>query len=228
MTPEQTAAPALPLHPQDEMECRRCGVHCDKVVYPGACLRRACPFVYSYEAWGHTYVGCMQKVYGVEIDLDMLRAAEAHQPGFGAIRAVRHAAADVPRRDRADLREPGRRRSRLRQPGVLGAAGRRADVPRDRPDHGRLSSASTRRRRIIRATSQARPTSSSERDAERERVDGADPDPVERDAEPVQRPVAVLRPASRPAASRGASGRWRSARRESSPPAGAAAARCAR
>jgi hypothetical protein len=39
------------------MECRRCGVHCDKVVHPGACLSRGCPFVYSYEAWGHTYVG---------------------------------------------------------------------------------------------------------------------------------------------------------------------------
>jgi RNA polymerase sigma factor (sigma-70 family) len=89
MTPEQTAAPALPLHPQDEMECRRCGVHCDKVVHPGACLSRGCPFVYSYEAWGHTYVGCMQKVYDVEIDLDMLRAAEERKPGFGAIRAVR-------------------------------------------------------------------------------------------------------------------------------------------
>jgi hypothetical protein len=86
----QEIAPALPLHPQDEMECRRCGVHCDKVVYPGACLARACPFVYSYEAWGSTYVGCMQKVYEVEIDLEMLRAAERRQAGFGAIRAVRH------------------------------------------------------------------------------------------------------------------------------------------
>jgi hypothetical protein len=83
-------APALPLHPQDETECRRCGVHCDKVVYPGACLSRGCPFVYSYVAWGNTYVGCMQKVYDVEIDLDMLRAAELRQVGFGAIRAVRH------------------------------------------------------------------------------------------------------------------------------------------
>ena len=89
MTPEQRSAPALPLHPQDEMECRRCEVHCDKVVYPGACLSRGCPFVYSYEGWGHTYVGCMQKVFDVEIDLDMLRAAEARQAGFGAIRAVR-------------------------------------------------------------------------------------------------------------------------------------------
>ena len=31
----------------------------------------------------------MQKVYDVEIDLDMLRAAENHKPGFGAIRAMR-------------------------------------------------------------------------------------------------------------------------------------------
>ena len=59
------------------MECRRCEVHCDKVVYPGACLAKSCPFVYSYEAWGHTYVGCMQKVYDVEIDLDMLQRRRA-------------------------------------------------------------------------------------------------------------------------------------------------------
>ncbi len=88
MQPEQTTA-SLPLRPQDEMECRRCEVHCDKVVYPGACLSRGCPFVYSYEGFGHTYVGCMQKVYNVEIDLDMLRAAERRQLGFGAIRAMR-------------------------------------------------------------------------------------------------------------------------------------------
>ena len=86
------------------MECRRCDVHCDKVVYPGACLSRGCPFVYSYEAWGHTYVGCMQKVYDVEIDLDMLRAAEERRPGFGAIRARAPAAADVQGRGRAHLR----------------------------------------------------------------------------------------------------------------------------
>ena len=78
----------LPLRPQDEVECRRCEVHCDKVVYPGACIERSCPFVYAYEAWGHTYVGCMQKVYAVEIDLDLLQAAEARADGFGGIRAT--------------------------------------------------------------------------------------------------------------------------------------------
>jgi hypothetical protein len=84
------AIPAeLPLHPQDEVECRRCEVHCEKVVYPGACIDRACPFAYAYEAWGHTYVGCMQKVYEVEIDLDLLRAAERRNEGFGAVAAKR-------------------------------------------------------------------------------------------------------------------------------------------
>src|SRR5579862_3470666 len=103
MTPERTAAPALPLHPQDEMECRRCGVHCDKVVHPGACLSRGCPFVYSYEAWGATYVGCMQKVFTVEIDLEMLQAgAEAGRLRRDPRRAT--SVADVPLRDRADVR----------------------------------------------------------------------------------------------------------------------------
>ena len=88
--PRHQQKPAtLPLHPQDEVECRRCEVHCDKVVYPSACVARSCPFVYAYEEFGHTYIGCMQKVYDVEIDLDLLRAAERRREGFGAIRAAR-------------------------------------------------------------------------------------------------------------------------------------------
>src|ERR687885_2467342 len=83
------AAEELPLRPQDEVECRRCGVHCEKVVYPPACLERACPFVYAYEEHGHTFMGCMQKVFAVEIDLGMLRAAERRRDGFGAVKALR-------------------------------------------------------------------------------------------------------------------------------------------
>ena len=79
----------LPLRPQDETECRRCGVHCDKVVYPAACLARSCPFVYAYQELGHTYIGCMQKVYDVEIDVDALREAQARKGGFGAVKTVR-------------------------------------------------------------------------------------------------------------------------------------------
>ena len=85
--PELTGA--LPLRPQEELSCRRCQVHCDKVVYPSGCLERACPFVDADEEFGHTYMGCMQNVFDVEIDLDLLRAAEAKRDGFGAIRAAR-------------------------------------------------------------------------------------------------------------------------------------------
>ena len=79
----------LPLRPQEELSCRRCEVHCDKVVYPSACLARSCPFVYAYEEFGHTYMGCMQKVFEVEIDVDLVQAAERRRDGFGAIRATR-------------------------------------------------------------------------------------------------------------------------------------------
>jgi hypothetical protein len=85
----QRAGAELPLRPQDETECRRCGVYCDKVVYPAACIDRACPFVYAYEEWGRTYVGCMQKVYDVEIDLSILIEAQGRKGGFGAVRAKR-------------------------------------------------------------------------------------------------------------------------------------------
>jgi hypothetical protein len=89
-TTERATAPTrLPLRPQDEAECRRCAVHCDKIVYPSACVDRACPFLYAYEAWGNTYIGCMQKVFAVEIDLGLLREAEARREGFGAIKAMR-------------------------------------------------------------------------------------------------------------------------------------------
>jgi hypothetical protein len=85
-----TAAPAeIPLRPQDEVECRRCEVHCDRVVYPGACIARGCPFVYAYEAWGHTFMGCMQKVFDVEIDVDALAELEEGRDGFGAVKARR-------------------------------------------------------------------------------------------------------------------------------------------
>ncbi len=79
----------LPLRPQDETECRRCDVHCDKVVHPAACVEGACPFLYAYEEHGRTFVGCMQKVYGVEIDLELLTEAQGAGSGFGPVKARR-------------------------------------------------------------------------------------------------------------------------------------------
>ena len=123
----QVVPQELPLHPQDEVECRRCEVHCDKVVHPSACVERACPFLYSFVELGRTYVGCMQKVFNVEIDLALMLEAEDH----GGIRSGAHepaAAADVPRRGRELLRGT-RGRARVRQPGVPRAPARRAELP---------------------------------------------------------------------------------------------------
>ena len=80
---------ALTLRPQDEVLCRQCEVHCEKVVYPSACLSRGCQFAYAYEEHGHSFMGCMQKVFAVEIDLQMLNEAERGRDGFGAVRAAR-------------------------------------------------------------------------------------------------------------------------------------------
>jgi hypothetical protein len=58
------------------------------VVYPTACVARGCPFLYSFEEVGRTFVGCLQKVFDVEIDLVLM--LEAEQRGrFGAVRASR-------------------------------------------------------------------------------------------------------------------------------------------
>jgi hypothetical protein len=89
LIPVTQAPPDIPLRPQDELECRRCEVHCDRVVYPGACIARGGPFVYAYEAWGHTFMGCLHKVFDVEIDVDVLSELEGRRDGFGAVKARR-------------------------------------------------------------------------------------------------------------------------------------------
>jgi hypothetical protein len=45
--------------------------------------------VYAYEAFGQTYMGCMQRVFDVELDLDLLRSLEERRDGFGAVKARR-------------------------------------------------------------------------------------------------------------------------------------------
>jgi hypothetical protein len=79
----------LPLRPQDEVLCRRCDVHCEKVVYPSACMERSCPFAYAYEEHGHRFMGCMQKIFEAEIDVEMMSEIERRREGFGAVRATR-------------------------------------------------------------------------------------------------------------------------------------------
>jgi hypothetical protein len=65
-------------------ECRRCSAFCDKLVEPRGCLEMRCPYLYSYidPLTANQYIGCMQKVFGGEINLDSVLAPG----GFGGIK----------------------------------------------------------------------------------------------------------------------------------------------
>jgi hypothetical protein len=72
-------------------ECRQCCTFCDKVINPRGCIDRDCPFLYSYddEKSGKRYMGCVQKVFAVEIDVDLFNKAERTRQGFGGVKAMR-------------------------------------------------------------------------------------------------------------------------------------------
>jgi hypothetical protein len=72
-------------------ECRQCCAFCDKTIEPRGCIEMNCPFLYTYEddASGRSYMGCLNKVFGVEIDIDMFRRAERTRAGYGGVKAVR-------------------------------------------------------------------------------------------------------------------------------------------
>jgi hypothetical protein len=72
-------------------ECRQCCAFCDKTIEPRGCIEMGCPFLYTYEdeSSGRSYMGCLQKVFGVEIDIDMFHKAERTRQGYGGVKAVR-------------------------------------------------------------------------------------------------------------------------------------------
>ncbi|MGD9694225.1 MAG: hypothetical protein AB7V42_01015 [Thermoleophilia bacterium] len=69
--------------------CRACPVSCERVVYPAECVRSECSRLYSLARDGVTFVGCLEGVFGVEIDLERLHLLQDGRGGFGALRAER-------------------------------------------------------------------------------------------------------------------------------------------
>src|SRR5919108_2679809 len=65
-------------------ECRQCRAFCDKLVEPRGCLEMGCRYLYSYidQLTGRQYVGCMQKVFGAEVDLESVLSPG----GFGGVK----------------------------------------------------------------------------------------------------------------------------------------------
>jgi hypothetical protein len=69
-------------------ECRRCSTFCDRVIAPATCVADDCPNLYAYDdpITGRRYMGCVQKVFATEIDVEMFRQAERTRQGFGTVR----------------------------------------------------------------------------------------------------------------------------------------------
>ena len=65
-------------------ECRQCRSFCDKMVEPRGCIELGCRFLYSYvdRLNGVQFVGCMQEVFGAEVEL----AAVREPGGFGGVK----------------------------------------------------------------------------------------------------------------------------------------------
>jgi hypothetical protein len=82
---------ARALRRTEANECRRCAAFCDRVIAPATCVESECPNLYAYDdpATGRRYMGCVQRVFATEIDVELFRAAEATKAGFGTVRLAR-------------------------------------------------------------------------------------------------------------------------------------------
>jgi hypothetical protein len=71
-----------------QSECRECCSFCDRLVYPAGCIEANCKYLYLYddEHTGTRYMGCLNKVFKVEIDLDLFEQAELTRHGFGGVK----------------------------------------------------------------------------------------------------------------------------------------------
>ncbi len=72
----------------DLHECRQCCSFCDRVVHPSGCISSGCQYLYLYddEDTGRRFMGCMNKVFRGEIDVEMFEAAERTRHGFGGVK----------------------------------------------------------------------------------------------------------------------------------------------
>ena len=58
------------------------------MVHPSGCISSGCQYLYLYddEGSGRRFMGCMNKVFRGEIDLEMFEAAERTRHGFGGVK----------------------------------------------------------------------------------------------------------------------------------------------
>jgi hypothetical protein len=72
----------------DSRECRQCCTFCDRVVHPSGCIESGCPYLYLYddEDSGARFMGCMNKIFNVEIDVGVFAEAERTRHGYGGVK----------------------------------------------------------------------------------------------------------------------------------------------
>jgi hypothetical protein len=58
------------------------------VVHPSGCIESGCKFLYLYddEDTGRRFMGCMNKVFRGEIDVELFEQAERTRQGFGGVK----------------------------------------------------------------------------------------------------------------------------------------------
>jgi hypothetical protein len=83
-----TARVAIPVPSLTTSECRQCCSFCDRVVRPSGCIAAGCRYLYLYddEHNGRRFMGCLNKVFRVEIDVELFEAAEHTRLGYGAVK----------------------------------------------------------------------------------------------------------------------------------------------
>lgn len=57
-------------------------------MHPSGCIASECQYLYSYddERSGRRFIGCMNKVFRTEIDLELFEHAERTRQGFGGVK----------------------------------------------------------------------------------------------------------------------------------------------
>jgi len=69
-------------------ECRQCCSFCDQVVLPSGCVATGCRYLYFYDEdrSGRRYMGCLNKIFRVEIDVELFQEAQRTRQGYGGVR----------------------------------------------------------------------------------------------------------------------------------------------
>ena len=79
---------AQTAQPPQLSECRQCCSFCDRVLLPSGCLESNCQYLYLYddETNGRRYMGCLNKVFKGEIDVEVFEQAERTRHGYGGVK----------------------------------------------------------------------------------------------------------------------------------------------